>query len=91
MIVGYDYVALVALFITAAAVTDYRTRKIPNWLTYPAFIAGLALHYDAIGPALISVAIAAEPPAPMMFWTVNEPPVTPASSIAATAARPVWS
>ena len=44
MIVGYDYVALVAGFITAAAVTDYRTRKIPNWLTVPAAVVGLLYH-----------------------------------------------
>ncbi|QDU31030.1 Type IV leader peptidase family protein [Anatilimnocola aggregata] len=49
MIVGYDYVALVAGFVTAAAVTDYRTRKIPNWLTVPAAILGLAYHSFAPG------------------------------------------
>ena len=49
MIVGYDYIALVAGFITAAAVTDYRTRKIPNWLTVPTAILGLAYHSFAPG------------------------------------------
>lgn len=48
MIVGYDYVALVAGFITAAAVTDYKTRKIPNWLTVPAAV--LALVYHSFAP-----------------------------------------
>jgi prepilin peptidase CpaA len=49
MIVGYDYVALVAGFITAAAVTDYRTRKIPNWLTVPAAVLALVYHTFAPG------------------------------------------
>jgi prepilin peptidase CpaA len=44
MIVGYDYVACVAVFVTAAAAMDYRTRKIPNWLTVPAAILGLLFH-----------------------------------------------
>ncbi|WP_254511049.1 prepilin peptidase [Anatilimnocola floriformis] len=44
MIVGYDYVVLVAGFITAAAFTDYRTRKIPNWLTVPTAVLGLLYH-----------------------------------------------
>ncbi len=49
MTVGYDYVALVAGFITAAAVTDYQTRKIPNWLTVPAAVLGLIYHSFAPG------------------------------------------
>ncbi|WP_425615373.1 prepilin peptidase [Anatilimnocola sp. NA78] len=49
MIVGYDYVALVGAFVTAAAVTDYRTRKIPNWLTVPAAIVALVYHSFAPG------------------------------------------
>lgn len=55
MIVGYDYVALVATFVTAAAITDYRSRKIPNWLTVPAAILGLLYHSFApqgFGPLL---------------------------------------
>jgi len=49
MIVGYDYVAVVGAFVTAAAVTDYRTRKIPNWLTVPMAVVGLAYHSFAPG------------------------------------------
>jgi prepilin peptidase CpaA len=49
MTVGYDYVAIVAGFITAAAVTDYHSRKIPNWLTVPAAVAGLLYHSFAPG------------------------------------------
>jgi prepilin peptidase CpaA len=48
MIVGYEYVALVAGFMTAAAVTDYRTRKIPNWLTVPTAVLGLL--YPSFAP-----------------------------------------
>jgi len=35
------YVSLAALLI-AAAVTDVRTGKVFNWLTYPAVLVGLA-------------------------------------------------
>lgn len=49
MIVGYDYIALVGGFMAAAAVTDYRTRKIPNWLTVSAAVAGLLYHTLAPG------------------------------------------
>ncbi len=37
----------VVLFV--AAVTDWRQRKIYNWLTYPAFLIGLILHTAAFG------------------------------------------
>jgi prepilin peptidase CpaA len=50
---GLELGALVAVYITAAAVTDLRTRKIPNWLTVPAAIAGFLFHTftpDGIGP-----------------------------------------
>jgi len=44
MHVCYDLAGLVALFAAACAVLDYRTRKIPNWLTVPAAAIGLAYH-----------------------------------------------
>jgi prepilin peptidase CpaA len=44
MHVGYDLAALVALFTAACAVVDYRTKKIPNWLTVPAAALGLVYH-----------------------------------------------
>jgi prepilin peptidase CpaA len=44
MPVGTFFVASVALFMLAAAALDYRTRKIPNWLTVPTAILGLAYH-----------------------------------------------
>ena len=43
-----DYVAFVAAFIAACAILDYRTRKIPNWLTVSAAVLGLA--HSAIAP-----------------------------------------
>ncbi len=44
MHVGYDLAGLVAVFAAACALLDYRTRKIPNWLTVPAAAIGLAYH-----------------------------------------------
>lgn len=49
MLVGYDYLALVGGFITAAALTDYQSRKIPNWLTVPAAVLALLYHTFAPG------------------------------------------
>jgi prepilin peptidase CpaA len=37
-------VGFVALFILTAAALDLRTRRLPNWLTVPAFAAGLVFH-----------------------------------------------
>jgi prepilin peptidase CpaA len=53
MHITYDFAALVALFMAACAVVDFRTKKIPNWLTVPAAILGLAYSVAAplgIGP-----------------------------------------
>lgn len=44
MIPTYILAALVASFTLAAAVIDYRTKKIPNWLTVPSAIAALLFH-----------------------------------------------
>lgn len=49
MHVGYDFAALVALYITIAAVVDFRTKKIPNWLTVPAAVLGLG--YNLLAPS----------------------------------------
>lgn len=38
------YVAAVASFVLVAAVSDYRTRRLPNWLTVPACGAAIVLH-----------------------------------------------
>src|SRR5262245_19445326 len=43
-----DYAAFVAAFIAACAILDYRTRKIPNWLTVSGAVLGLA--YSALAP-----------------------------------------
>jgi prepilin peptidase CpaA len=45
---GYDFAALVAIYMALCATTDYRTRRIPNWLTVPAAIAGLV--FSAVSP-----------------------------------------
>jgi prepilin peptidase CpaA len=37
-------IAAVVLFTLVAAICDFRTKKLPNWLTVPSFIAGLAYH-----------------------------------------------
>ena len=37
-------VGAVALYTAAAAVSDFRTRRVPNWLTLPAALGGLAFH-----------------------------------------------
>ena len=40
------FVAIVAAFTMTAAISDWRTRKLPNWLTVPALLVGFA---DAYG------------------------------------------
>jgi prepilin peptidase CpaA len=54
MHVGYDLAALVAIFIALCAIIDYRTQRIPNWLTMPAAICGLA--YSALAPGGAGIA-----------------------------------
>lgn len=54
MHVSYDLAALVAVFTALAAVIDFRSQKIPNWLTVTSAMLGLAYHSLApggIGPA----------------------------------------
>ena len=34
----------VSIFVITAAVLDYRTKKIPNWITVPALLAALVFH-----------------------------------------------
>jgi prepilin peptidase CpaA len=48
MHVGYDLAAIVAVFTAIAAILDYRTKKIPNWLTVSAAVLGLA--YSTFAP-----------------------------------------
>lgn len=49
MHVGYDLAALVAVFTALAAVIDFRSQKIPNWLTVTSAALGLAYHSLAPG------------------------------------------
>ena len=39
---------LVSIFVITAAVLDYRTKKIPNWITVPALLAAFVFH--AVSP-----------------------------------------
>jgi prepilin peptidase CpaA len=48
MHVGFDFAVLVGTFTAIAAVLDYRTKKIPNWLTVSAAVLGLA--YNTFAP-----------------------------------------
>lgn len=49
---------LAAAFALTAGVTDLRSRKIPNWLTYPAIPVAIVLHWIVAGghAALLSLA-----------------------------------
>ncbi|KKK71960.1 hypothetical protein LCGC14_2908700, partial [marine sediment metagenome] len=38
------FVAAVAAFTTTAAISDWRTRRLPNWLTVGALAAALLMH-----------------------------------------------
>jgi prepilin peptidase CpaA len=44
MISTYVLAAFVASFTLAAAVIDYRSQKVPNWLTVPSALAALLFH-----------------------------------------------
>ena len=52
---------LAAAFALTAGITDFRSRKIPNWLTYPAIPVAILLHWIIAGPhaALLSLGGAA--------------------------------
>jgi prepilin peptidase CpaA len=44
MIITYIFVALVGVYTLTAAVLDFRLHRIPNYLTVPTALAGLAFH-----------------------------------------------
>jgi len=55
------FVLVVGAFTAVAAVSDLRTRRLPNWLTVPAFAAGLLAHtvvngFAGLGFALLGFA-----------------------------------
>lgn len=57
------YLQCATVCAAGAAVTDLRSRRIPNWLTGPALLAGLLLHFmyggfPETGRALLAVLIA---------------------------------
>ena len=45
------FVAAVAAFTAAAAISDWRTRRLPNWLTVPAFVLAVLTHTAVNGLA----------------------------------------
>src|SRR5689334_13282003 len=49
MPVHSEFLVFVGLFTLAAAVTDLRQKRVPNYLTVPAALAGLAYHSFAPG------------------------------------------
>src|SRR4029453_6678920 len=53
MPVGYVFAALVAVFSALCAIIDYRTKRIPNWLTMPAAVIGLV--YCSLAPGGIGI------------------------------------
>jgi prepilin peptidase CpaA len=58
MIPTYILAACVAGFTLAAAVIDFRTKKIPNWLTVPSAIAALIFHLVSGGGTGLLLALA---------------------------------
>jgi prepilin peptidase CpaA len=44
-----DYMFILLIVLAIAAITDVRTRRIPNWLTYPTMGVGLLYHVYADG------------------------------------------
>ncbi len=45
MDLGLSFIYLLLLpILTTAAITDFRSRRIPNWLTLPVIVGGLAYH-----------------------------------------------
>jgi prepilin peptidase CpaA len=53
MHIGFVFAALVAAFVTACAIVDFRLRRIPNWLTVTAALSGLV--YSAAAPNGIGI------------------------------------
>lgn len=45
------YRILLGAIVTAAALVDFRSRKIPNWLTFPAMAVGMAWNLGSFGGA----------------------------------------
>jgi prepilin peptidase CpaA len=43
-LLNWIFVAIVAAFTMTAAVSDWRTRTLSNWLTVPAMVAGVLMH-----------------------------------------------
>lgn len=57
-ITQWFFVLVITAFTLAAAVSDLRVRKLPNWLTVPAFLAALLFHTVHAGWAGLGSALA---------------------------------
>ena len=44
MTISIAFATIVAAYMTTAAATDLHSRRIPNWLTVPMALAGVAFH-----------------------------------------------
>lgn len=56
---AYDiaFVSAVTVFTTAAAVSDLRTRKLPNWLTVPTFLLAILFHAITGGSSGVALSL----------------------------------
>ncbi len=52
------FVSIVGAFVAVAAVSDLRTRRLPNWLTVPAFAAAVLAHTAVNGLGGLGFALA---------------------------------
>ena len=52
------FILIVAMFTAVAAVSDLRTRQLPNWLTVPSFVAAVVAHSVVDGLHGLSFALA---------------------------------
>jgi prepilin peptidase CpaA len=62
MTISIAFAAIVAAYMATAAATDLHSRRIPNWLTVPMAVAGVAFHVLApmgfgLGASLLGLAV----------------------------------
>jgi prepilin peptidase CpaA len=62
MTISIAFAAVVAAYMTTAAATDLHSRRIPNWLTVPMALAGVAFHLLAptglgLGASLLGLVV----------------------------------
>ncbi len=64
----FAYLSIALLFASIGGATDYRTRRIPNWLTAPGFLAGIGLHWFVGGIREMLMAMTAGLAAGLIFF-----------------------